>query len=50
MYKYKNIVVYDEHHNLIGSVKEKLRYPIYKNNTPNYETNQQKILKKVKKH
>ena len=48
MYKYKKIFVYDEYHNLIGSVKEKPRYPIHKSTTPNYDIDSQKVYKKVK--
>jgi hypothetical protein len=48
MYKYKNIVIYDDYHNIVGIVKEKPHYPIYKSSTSNYEVSKEKVLKMTK--
>ena len=48
MYKYKNIVIYDDYHNIVGIFKEKPHYPIYKSSTSNYEVSKEKVLKKTK--
>ena len=46
----KNLVIYDNNKNIIGSVREKTNEEVCNLNKENASINKEKVLKKVKKH
>ena len=47
---FKNLVIYDNNENIIGSVREKTYEEVSNLNKENKPINKEKVLKKVKKH